>query len=93
MKSFLTKDIYLAAALIALGAQYDGADKTEPRHMEFRLLSDETDFDDVHTKWVNGTLSGNFIGFKNALQQFKERSTLNLEFSNVPLMFLSYSVL
>lgn len=33
MKS--TKDIYLAATFIALGARYSHANKEDPRHMEF----------------------------------------------------------
>jgi hypothetical protein len=69
-EKFVTKDIYLSAALIALGALYDGADKSEPRHMEFRLVGDR-DFDDLHTQWVNGTLTVNAVRFKNALQQLK----------------------
>lgn len=68
---FRTKDIYLAAAIIALGGKYEGADKTEPRHMEFMFSDDGVNYDDIHTQWVNGTLKINAVAFKNAIQQMK----------------------
>lgn len=70
-ENFGTKDIYLAAALVALGATYIGADKSEPRHMEFQFLNDGFDYDSVHTDWVNSVLKVNAVAFKNALQQMK----------------------
>ena len=38
MKS--TKDIYLAAAWMALGAKYERVDKTDPRHQVFYFSSE-----------------------------------------------------
>ena len=34
-----TRDIYLAAAWMAMGAKYEGVDKTDPRHQEFTFSS------------------------------------------------------
>lgn len=34
-----TTDIYLSAALLALGARLDSVDKTDPRHMKFTIIS------------------------------------------------------
>jgi len=70
-EKFSTKDIYLAAAIIALGGQYDGADKSEPRHMKFMFADNGVDYDDIHTQWVNSTLKINAVAFKNGIQQMK----------------------
>jgi len=70
-EKFSTKDIYLAAAIIALGGKYAGADKTEPRHMEFQFEAVGVDYDEIHTQWVNGDLRINAVAFKNAIQQMK----------------------
>jgi len=71
-EKFSTKDIYLAAAIIAFGGEYIGADKSEPRHMEFQFrIGDSVDLDDIHTQWVNQTLKINAVAFKNAIQQMK----------------------
>lgn len=32
-----TADVYFCAALLSVGAKYEGADKTDPRHMEFEV--------------------------------------------------------
>ena len=66
-----TKDIYLAAAFITLGATYDGADKSDPRHMIFSFSGDGVDLDEIETQWVNSQLRVNAVHFKNALQQMK----------------------
>ena len=68
---FSTKDIYLAAAVIALGGKYSGADKSEPRHMVFKFEPVGVDYDEIHTQWVNGDLRINAVNFKNAIQQMK----------------------
>ena len=35
----ITSDIYLAAALLSLGARLDGVDRSDPRHMKFTVVS------------------------------------------------------
>lgn len=39
-----TTDVYLAAALLALGAKLDSTDKTDPRHMKFNIVPNEPTF-------------------------------------------------
>lgn len=70
-EQFSTKDIYLCSALIALGARYESADRTDPRHIVFYLSHSGIDVDDIHTQWVNNELMVNAVSFKNALQQMK----------------------
>lgn len=70
-EQFSTKDIYLCSALIALGARYDSADRTDPRHIIFYLIPNGLDIDSAHTQWVNNELMVNAVSFKNALQQMK----------------------
>ena len=67
IKRYPTKDIGLAAALMALGAVYDGADKSNPRQMTFYFVSPEPesddtqpfDFEKVERLWVADALIGN----------------------------------
>jgi len=40
----VTSDIYLCAALLALGAKLDGTDKTDPRHMQFTIIPNDPKF-------------------------------------------------
>lgn len=48
-----TTDIYLSAALLALGARLDSVDKTDPRHMKFTIISNVPKFSsDVLSKAV-----------------------------------------
>ena len=83
MKS--TKDIYLAACYMALGAKYERTDKSDRRHMAFYfspkplfetgvLAVNELggqDLDKIETDWANGCVLVNAIQYKDALQRLK----------------------
>lgn len=85
MKSIhVTTDIYLAAAMLSLGARLDGVDKSDPRHMEFTIIAKDTkfesnnlptpepmDLESIEKQWVNGTLMINAVSFKDAIQRMK----------------------
>ena len=43
--SIKTTDIYLCAALLALGAKLEGVDKSDPRHMQFTVISNVPKFE------------------------------------------------
>lgn len=53
-----TTDIYLSAALLALGARLDSVDKTDPRHMKFTIISNVPKFssDALSKAFENGSL-------------------------------------
>ena len=82
MKS--TKDLYLASAFLSLGAEYNGVDKTDSRHMIFHFLPRKVstgelskidvptqDLDDIETQWVNGNLLVNAVAFADAIKRMK----------------------
>lgn len=49
-----TTDIYLAAALMSLGAKLDNVDREDPRHMEFQMMLEPVKFESpVLTNAVN----------------------------------------
>jgi hypothetical protein len=82
-----TKDIYLSAAWLALGAKYERVDRSEPRHMEFFFSSGEdhvsepargtlvimrdVDLELIEKQWANAELVVNAVKFKEALQRMK----------------------
>lgn len=77
-----TKDIYFAAALLALGAEYDSVDKTDSRHMEFYFIPRSSnsdvipsfpaqDLDAIETQWVNKTLVVNAVEYSEAIKRMK----------------------
>lgn len=80
-----TKDIYLAATWLALGARHERTDKTDERHMEFffspkplfetGVLSgtpvDGQDLEKIEGDWVNGCVMVNAVKYKDALQRLK----------------------
>jgi len=77
-----TTDIYLAAAILALGGTYEGVNRTDPRHMEFELsltpkfqsdvlASALPSLDSYEKEWANGTLMINAVAFKDAIQRMK----------------------
>lgn len=80
-----TKDIYLAACWLALGARHERTDKTDARHMEFffsprplfetGVLSgtaiDGQDLSKIEGDWVNGCVMVNAVQYKDALQRLK----------------------
>jgi hypothetical protein len=80
-----TKDLYFAAALLALGAEYESADRTDPRHIEFyfspkkvggnialsgaEIVTQDLDF--IESQWVNKTLVVNAIEYSDAIKRMK----------------------
>jgi len=85
MKS--TKDIYLAATWLTLGAKHERTDKTDIRHMEFffspkplfetgtlsgtSINIDGQDLEKIEGDWVNGCVMVNAVQYKDALQRLK----------------------
>lgn len=76
-----TKDIYLAAALLSLGAIYEGADRSDPKHMQFKFsprkatigtaVAQTQDLDFIETQWVNKTLVVNAAEYAAAIKSMK----------------------
>lgn len=72
-----TTKLYLAAALISLGAGLKKVDRSDPRHMEFELtfaspVTKEGDwFDSRVREWEDQTLLVNAQDFADAVQQLK----------------------
>ena len=81
-----TKDIYLSAAWLSLGAKYEKVDRVDPRHMEFFFssgndsvstsdgklkISREVDLENIEKQWANAELMVNATKFKEALQRMK----------------------
>jgi hypothetical protein len=79
-----TSTIYLAAAVMALGAEYSRTDKSDPRRMIFYFTIPEDkadleryfgnlkfDFGSVEKQWTNQTLNVNAYRYANALQSLK----------------------
>lgn len=78
----ITKDIYLAAALLALGAIYEGADRTDPKHMQFKFSPRNTqsdaipsvavqNLDFIESQWVNKSLVINAVDYADAIKRMK----------------------
>ena len=79
----ITSDIYLAAALLSLGARLDDVDKSDTRHMKFTLVSTAPPFESSHLQkacldledpenaWANGSHMVNATNFKDAIQRMK----------------------
>lgn len=77
-----TKDLYLAAAFLAMGAKYEGADRTDPKNMEFKFSPKTTDsaslpsitvqnLDDIEKQWINETLVISATKYANAIKKMK----------------------
>ena len=82
-----TSDIYLCAALLALGSKLESVDKTDPRHMQFTIIQNpEYNFqsenlptaqaatnslDFYENMWANSELMINAVAFKDAIQRMK----------------------
>lgn len=86
MKMKDTKDIYLAAIFLAMGAKYEKVDKTDQRHQVFYFSTDEdqvatpgsqivvtrgVDFEMIEQQYANEELLINAVKFKQALQRMK----------------------
>lgn len=79
-----TKSLGIAAAWSALGAIYERADRTDPKHIEFffspRVTSTGAlkelgiptlDLEKIESDWVNRTLVVNAVDFYDALNRMK----------------------
>jgi hypothetical protein len=79
-----TTDIYLAAAMLALGAELSNTDKEDPRHMVFTFevntpddaegvsnSSKALDLDWVENHWTNGSLLVNATEYADAIRRMK----------------------
>lgn len=72
-----TSKMYLAAALMSLGARKTGIDKSDPKRMKFVLsyslpFSDETEwFEKMEASWDNRSLTVNAQDFVDFIQELK----------------------
>lgn len=72
-----TSKLYLAAALVSLGAGIRTVDKTDPRHMEFQLtysapfVAEDEWFDKQIKSWNDRTLMVNAQELVDAIQELK----------------------
>lgn len=85
-KIYKTKNIYLAAILLALGAKLENTDRSDPRHQEFEFSSEtgieETankqivaksgvDFECIEKDYANKELMINAWDFQESIQRMK----------------------
>lgn len=68
---FSTKNIYLAAIYIALGAEYSHANKDDIRHQKFIFKDWDVDANKIRAEYINGTLMINAADFIEAIQRMK----------------------
>lgn len=77
-----TRDLYLAAAFLALGAKYEGSDRSDPKNMEFIFtpkMSEskdippivEQDLDAIEAQWINRKLVINAPDYADAIKRMK----------------------
>ena len=78
-----TRDIYLAAAWMALGAKFVKADRADPKHQifHFKMERPEDELGQaittglsltvIEADWLNADLMINAIKFKEAIQRMK----------------------
>jgi len=79
-----TSSIYLAAAVMALGMEYNRVDKTDRRKMVFYFVTPEDkadlekyfgnlkfDFELVERQWTNRSLNVNAVRMSESLQALK----------------------
>jgi hypothetical protein len=76
-----TSDVYLSAALLALGYKLSEIDRTDPRHMVFGFLAvaetgslgelSKAGLKYVETEWANRTLVVNAFDFAEAIKRMK----------------------
>lgn len=69
METKITSNIYLAAAYLANGAKVLDLDRSNPRHVRFRMRG--SGLSDLEVGWTNGTLVGNLTNFAEAIRQVK----------------------
>ena len=78
-----TKDIYLSALWMAMGAKFERVDRTDPRHQVFYFSESDVpapdgsrvlvgiDLLDLEKQWVNKEIKVNAWEFKEAIQRMK----------------------
>lgn len=76
-----TSDVYLAAALLALGYRLSEIDRTDPRHMifSFTLVAETGELGiiaraglkEIETEWANRSLTVNAFDFAEAIKRMK----------------------
>lgn len=76
-----TSDVYLSAALLALGYKLEKVDRKDPRHMVFEFVGNirtgnlgeviKNSLEDVETQWANRTLVVNAFDFAEAIKRMK----------------------
>lgn len=77
-----TQDLYLAAAYLALGAKYEGADRSDPKNMEFIFVPKMSqssvipstpmqDLDRIEADWINETLVVSATAYAAAIKRMK----------------------
>lgn len=76
-----TSDVYLSAALLALGYKLESIDRKDPRHMVFSFETSiksgtmgdifQKDITRVETEWANRTLTVNAFDFAEAIKRMK----------------------
>lgn len=69
--TYPTKDIYLASAFIAMGAELIDVDKTDPRHQIFILSGNHLNFHEYERSYANGKMVINLPDFVSALRRMK----------------------
>ena len=72
MNSYKTTNIYLAAAMLSLGAELEDIDYSDRRHQVF-ILGGRQDFAAIERAWFASTLNGNLVRYKDALQKLKSK--------------------
>ena len=65
--SIPTKDIYFAAALLAMGAELDNVDRSDPQHVRFKFIRG-VELKELESEWNNGKL---FPGYAEAIRRVK----------------------
>ena len=76
-----TSDVYLSAALLALGYKLEKVDRKDPRHMIFEFIGQinsgvlgelyKVSIDEIETQWANRTLTVNAFDFAEAIKRMK----------------------
>lgn len=80
-----TSDVYLSAALLALGYKLEKVDRKDPRHMIFEFVVGgngsnlgqvvhemrKLNLDEIEKAWVNRTLTVNAFDFAEAIKRMK----------------------
>lgn len=72
MNSYKTTNIYLAAALLILGASLEDIDYSNIKHQVF-ILGGRLDFLTIERAWFDGNVNGNLVKYKDALQKLKSK--------------------